>query len=94
MERRAPAARWAVTTEWAYNGRHVNPGTELTVDVSIGKATADLERFRFIRHVRNERGAEWIDVVSETGGFRAFRPDRIRTVHRLNRTRASAGRTP
>lgn len=65
------------------NGRHVTPGTELKVR---GQGSA---RFRFRQHVRRPDGTEWVDVIGDTG-FRAFRPSAVRTVHRLNKTRANA----
>lgn len=74
---------WIESFELVANGRHVTPGTELRIRGERG-------RFRFVKHVsRPERGIEWIDVW---GGprhheqLRAFRPDRIRTVHRINTT--------
>ena len=56
------------------HGRHVEPGTELTVDGIRG-------RVRFTAHVRHENGAEWIDVVTSRGFARSVRPDAVRTVH-------------
>lgn len=77
-----PVLDWVITTEWSYNGRHVTPGTELKIKGERG-------RFRFIRHVARPNGSQWVDVIGDCG-FRAFRPDRIRTVHRINKTRANA----
>jgi hypothetical protein len=74
---------WEVSTEVTINGRQVSPGTELQVSGERG-------RFRFIRQVtRPERGITWLDVWGGPKGsenLRAFRPERVRTVHRINRT--------
>lgn len=71
-----------ITTEWRCNGRHVQPGTELSITGVRG-------RFRFIRHVQLPDGRCWIDVVggrqTRKGTVeleRSFRPDRVHTVHR------------
>lgn len=83
--RRRPTlpADWIETTEIQLNGRDVTPGTELSIRGERG-------RFRFLKHVsRPERGIEWIDVYGGPKGseqLRAFRPERIKTVHRLNTT--------
>lgn len=81
---------WTVTTEWTYNNRKVVPGTELSIRGEPG-------RFRFVKHVQTGAGAEWVDVwggPSNRECYRAFRPERIRTVHRVNKTRANAGKRP
>lgn len=72
---------WSVAYEMQWNGRHIHPGTELSIRGVSG-------RFRFIKHVRAER--EWVDVVGGRKGistFRSFRPEQIKTVHRINKTR-------
>jgi hypothetical protein len=70
---------WEVTTSFTWNGRHIEPGTELSITGEPGA------RFRFIQHVRTPT-AEWVDVAGGTkrSGIRnrSFRPDRIKTVHR------------
>lgn len=81
------ALGWTIATEWSHNGRRVEPGTELSV-------TGEGGRFRFLRHVTNADGVEWIDViggtVSRKGGearkWRSFRPERVETVHRIAKT--------
>lgn len=76
---------WVITTAWSYNGRHITPGAELSISGERG-------RFRFLRHVSRPNGAEWVDVIGGPQGaeaFRSFRPDRVRTVHRLAKTRAN-----
>lgn len=73
-----PSAGWTRTAHWvAPSGRHVDPGTELSIRGERG-------RFRFVEHVRTDRDVEWISVVGGPKGvitFRAFAPDRIKTVH-------------
>lgn len=71
-----------------WNGRHIERGTELKIRGESG-------RFLFLKHVRRPSGVEWIDTVhydskGNSTGFHSFRPARIQTVHRLNRTRANA----
>ena len=76
---------WEVTEAITANGRDVVPGTELTIS---GHGTT---RFVFVRHVRRPSGVEWIDVLETWKGipqaYRSFRPERIKTVHRLTKTR-------
>lgn len=84
--RKAPIPKppdWVESFEITANGRHVVPGTELKIRGERG-------RFRFLKHVsRPALGVEWVDVW---GGprhheqLRSFRPDRIRTVHRISNT--------
>jgi hypothetical protein len=77
------ATDWTVSTTYtAPSGRILTPGTEISIRGARG-------RYRFVKHVARPNGVEWIDVWGGPGKeehFRAFRPDRIRTVHRLNRT--------
>lgn len=80
-----PALDWEVSTSWTCNGRQITPGTELSIAGESG-------RFRFVRHVRRPNGAEWIDVFGGRQGsesIRSFRPARVRTVHRILKTRAN-----
>jgi hypothetical protein len=75
-------AHWLVDDHIVVNGRHVVPGTELSIRGESG-------RFRFIKYVYTG-SAEWIDVVGGKKGvstFRSFRPDRVKTVHWKNKTR-------
>jgi len=74
-----------ITTEWTCNGRHVRPGTELSIRAERG-------RFRFVRHVQLPDGRAWVDVIggkSTRRGTveleRSFRPDRVTQVHRKPR---------
>jgi hypothetical protein len=73
---------WTVTTEIQINGRWVYPGTEL-------KITGERGRFRFIKHVITDKGAEWIDVwggTKNSENWRSFRLEQVKTVHYKNRT--------
>jgi hypothetical protein len=72
-----------VTYEITANGRHIEPRTELSIQGEDG-------RFLFQRHIRTPSGLEWIDCLGpDSAGFRSFRPSRIKTVHRINKTRAN-----
>ena len=73
-------AGWRVSVEWTANGRHVEPGTELRIRGERG-------RFVFVRYVATDKAAEWIDVRDADGRWRAFRPERVKTVHRKTLTR-------
>lgn len=82
----APDLDWVVSDHIVVNGRHVEPGTELKISGERG-------RFRFQRHVARPDGREWVDVIGGPEGapsFRSFRPERIRRVHRLTKTRANS----
>lgn len=68
------------------NGRHLSPGVEFSVRGERG-------RFRFQEHVLTPDGREWIHAIGGATGvvmFRAFRPDRVRRVHRIAKTRHNA----
>lgn len=72
-----PNANWLYEPEVVINGRHVKPGTELSIRSERG-------RFRFIERVTTEGGASWLNVIGGTKGetmFRSFHEDRVRTVH-------------
>jgi hypothetical protein len=72
-------------TEWSYNGRRVEVGTELSIEGERG-------RFLFRQYVR-KGGKEWIDVFGGVSGHekpRSFRPNRVKTVHRIQKTRSNA----
>lgn len=92
MARRKGAAsqplpdNWTVTDSAVINGRDVQAGTELSVRGERG-------RFRFLEHVVLDDGRAWINTLGGATGhetFRSFRPERVRTVHRIKRTRANA----
>ena len=70
-----------VTTELQINGRNVAVGTELSIKGERG-------RFRFLKHMATAT-TEWIDVWGGPSGreqMRSFRPDRVKTVHYVNKT--------
>lgn len=74
---------WRVA-EYAYwNGRHIRPGTELSI-------TGERGRFRFVKFVETPT-ATWIDVIGGKHNLsRSFHPSRIKTVHRIKKTRENA----
>jgi hypothetical protein len=83
-----PVLDWDVSETFTANGRHLEPGTEVSIRGESG-------RFRFVRHVRRPNGVEWLDFIGtdskgHSAGWRSFRPSRVRTVHRLAKTRANA----
>lgn len=80
-----PNDNWIYQTEIQINGRHVSPGTEL-------KITGERGRFRFIKHVTNHNGVEWVDVWGGPKGAencRSFYMERIKRVHYKNQTVAN-----
>jgi len=89
MPRRAkitPPPDWIETTQTTVNGRLLTPGTEVSIRGERG-------RFRFIKRVeRPERGLVWLEFWGGPKGaaqWRSFAPDRVRTVHRINKTDAA-----
>lgn len=72
------SAHWVRTDTYMANGRHIEKGTELSIQGERG-------RFKFIQHVYNPKSdVEWIDVVGGRKGvkeYRSFRPNRIKRVH-------------
>jgi hypothetical protein len=73
---------WTIKEEIQINGRNVVPGTEL-------KIAGERGRFRFIKHVTTDKGAEWIDAWGGPKGgetWRSFRPEQVKTVHYKNQT--------
>lgn len=83
-EEKTAAVHLVVTDEFQHNGRWMRPGTEITVEGVKG-------RCRFVRHVRNlNSDSEWIECFSMDKHFRAFRPERIKTVHHTVRTRENS----
>lgn len=63
------------------NGRHMTPGTEVSISGERG-------RFRFVKRV--VRGhTEWLDFWGGPKGceqLRSFYPDRVKRVHRINKS--------
>jgi hypothetical protein len=77
-----PPDGWSVSYEIKVNGRHVTPGTELSIDGGDG-------RYLFTKYVETAAGRRWIDAKDSEGRFVSFKVDRVGTVHRINRTRAN-----
>jgi hypothetical protein len=74
-----PNDKWEITTELQINGRYVKPGTELKIKGWPG-------RHRFVKHVKTEKGVEWIDVLTGSDCFRSCGMDKVKTVHSKNKT--------
>lgn len=77
---------WIIVEHATINGRKIERGTEVSIKGESG-------RFRFIQHVTNQNGVQWIDVVGGKKNYemsRSFRLDRVKTVHRIARTRKNA----
>ena len=81
-----PSAHWVITEHIMVNGRHVEKGTELSIQGERG-------RFKFLRHVYNPKiDVEWIDVIGGKKGtneLRSFRTTQVKRVHWKNKLRAS-----
>lgn len=75
-------ADWVTRTEMTHNGRTITPGTELTIEGVKGRC-----RFHSLTTTST---STWITVFDKYGQWRSFDPDRIRTVHRVAKTRAAA----
>jgi len=74
---------WQRLTEVAApGGRYLRPGVEFRIRGERG-------RFRFLRYVVTPT-TSWIDCVGPNGQYRAFRLDRVRTVHVARRMRPAA----
>ena len=80
------SAHWERSDTFIANGRHIEKGTELSIQGERG-------RFRFIEYIYNPHiDVEWIDVVSERKGIkqvRSFRPERIKRVHYKRKLRGN-----
>jgi len=78
------SAHWERSDTYEANGRKIVKGTELTIEGERG-------RFKFMQYVYNPRSdVAWIDCIGGKRGvkeFRAFRPERIKTVHYKNKLR-------
>lgn len=77
-----PIKDWTVSTEIQINGRKVTVGTEMKIKGERG-------RFRFMKHVINADGVEWIDVwggPKKSEHTRSFRLDMVQRVHYKNTT--------
>lgn len=65
------------------HGRDLHPGTEVSISGERG-------RFRFIRATTTSTDRVVLDFIGGQPGhecWRSFYPERVKTVHRLNRTR-------
>jgi hypothetical protein len=77
---------WTISEEARINGRIVTKGTELSFKGIKG-------RFRFMRLVTLDDGRCWLDVVGGPAKHemtRSFGPERVKTVHRITKTRENA----
>lgn len=64
------------------NGRHLRPGTEVSIRRERG-------RFRFVNAQVTKEGKLVLNFIGGAAGheaFRSFYPERVRRVHRINRT--------
>ncbi len=86
---------WEVSEEFVWNRRKIVPGTELSITGIRG-------RCRFIKHIvvydqsaGSQRKVKFdtIDVFDRNKRFRVVSPKRIRTVHRIEKTRENAKRS-
>lgn len=81
---RIPAG-WTIETETRVNGRILTPGTEVSIKGERG-------RFRFVKRVRTDKGADWLDFIGgpvNAPSWRSFGEERVKRVHRIAKTRKS-----
>lgn len=86
LSERAHPFGWVETTETKVNGRTLTPGTEVKLAGRPG-------RFRFVKHVTTPDGKQWLDFIGGKSGYTSWvsvYADQVKTVHRINRTRANA----
>ncbi|ALF00512.1 hypothetical protein SEA_BOOSTSEASON_78 [Mycobacterium phage BoostSeason] len=72
--------------EVVVHGRTLEPGTEVSIRGERG-------RFRYMRATTTSAGRLVLDFIGGPAGheaWRSFYPERIRTVHRINKTRRNA----
>lgn len=70
---------WVVSDEWKINNKTVTAGAELSFRGERG-------RFKFVKHVING-DHEWVEVLGSDMQFHSFRPDKLKTVHRIKKLR-------
>ena len=78
-----PPESWVIETTYRLGTRTLEPGTEV-------KITGESGRFRFVRAVTTPT-SHWLQFIGGTKKhetFRFFYPSRVKTVHRIKRTRA------
>lgn len=71
------------------HGRELLPGTEVSISGERG-------RFRFVSATTTSANRLVLDFIGGPAGhecWRSFYPERVKTVHRINRTRAAATRS-
>ncbi|KUM37867.1 hypothetical protein AR539_10735 [Arthrobacter sp. EPSL27] len=81
MKKNLPAD-WHEHDHAEANGRHIVPGTEVSIRGERG-------RFRFLKRVTRDDGREWLDFWGGPKGaenWRSFSDDQIRRVHRIGKT--------
>lgn len=81
---------WTIHDEVRVNGRILTPGTEFKAieHGSPEEGRRRLVRCRFFRYVETPT-ASWVEGFDDQKHYRAFRLDRIVTVHRTVRMRAA-----
>ncbi|QFP94860.1 hypothetical protein SEA_MARSHAWN_74 [Mycobacterium phage Marshawn] len=82
---RAPAVA-VDRPEVVVNGVTLEPGQEVSIRGERG-------RYRFVKSARTSSGRVTCDFIGpddQTKCWRSFYPERIKTVHRVSRTRANA----
>ena len=80
-----PSSGWILLSHYRINRRTLRHGTEVSIRGERG-------RFRFIKAVQTPAGAVWLDFIGgpvKAEKWRSFYPDRVRRVHRINKTRAN-----
>ncbi len=74
---------WTIEQTATLAGKTVNRGDEVHVPWE--------GRFRFLRHVTNAAGAQWVDLYGGKAhheAIRSFRPERISKVYKTKTIRA------
>lgn len=74
---------WTVHESYQVHGRWLTKGTEVSIRGERG-------RFRFIKAVERPGGILWLDFVGgpkHHAQWRSFGPERVKTVHRIAKTR-------
>lgn len=80
-----PSQDWVKHTEYVVKRRKLRVGTEVSIRGERG-------RFRFVQAVETPSGAVWLDFIggpAKAEKWRSFKPEQVRRVHRINKTRAN-----